>query len=98
MAVDVKQSDNICTQGYRNIWGKFSLEELTKIKEMIPEIRLSHTNYSPIDINHPDRLRKLIQTSYIDKNLKPFKEWAYYIDYPEQYHERLWTIIGLWMT
>jgi hypothetical protein len=93
----VKQSDNICTVNWRNIWGIFTLDELKTIKNTIPDCRLCSTQYTfMVDINHPDRLERYIN-NMIKDGKKPPKEWAYYIDYPKQFHDKIWGIIN-WNT
>lgn len=88
----VKQSDNTCTVGWRNIWGRFTLQELQLIKKAVPECGLCSTQYTfMVDVNHPDRLERYMTS-------KPHlpNDWGYYIDYPQSLHEKIWNVINIW--
>jgi len=93
----VKQSDNICTVGYRNIWGNFTQSEINLLCNAVKEGRLCSTQYTERwDINHPERLDKYIQ--YRKRhNLYVMDLWGFYFDYPAHLNDRVWQIINTWM-
>jgi len=92
----IKQSDNICTVGWRNIWGNFSVEQITALYNAIENRSMISTQYTERwDINHPERLAKYID--YRTKNkLFVMDVWGFYFEYPEQYHNKVWAIINTW--
>lgn len=90
-----RQSDNICTVGWRNIWGRFTLEQITILFNAIEQCSMSSTQSSGNwDINHPERLAKYIDTH--KGHLYITDKWGFYFDYPEQYHSKVWDIITIW--
>jgi len=94
---DVKQSDNINTVGWRNIWGNFTLAELKTITNALPKYHMSHTSYTfRYDVNGITKLEKFIQ-HLVDSGRTIPHDWGYYIDYPEEYHDKVWTIINNWL-
>lgn len=98
MKTTIKQSDNICTVGWRNIWGNFTVEQITVLYNAFSEHRCSmiSTQYTErFDINHPDRLVEYI--NYRNKNnLWVMPKWGFYFDYPAEYHDKVWSIINNW--
>ena len=92
----IKQSDNICTVGWRNIWGDFTVEQISFLFNAFERCHISSTQYTEQwDINHPERLAKYID--YRTKNnLYVMDKWGFYFDYPDQYHSKVWDIINIW--
>lgn len=93
----IKQSDNIGTVGWRNIWGVFTLAELEFIIRSIPDARLSHTGYTSHNINTIENLTRYIKYQYTDQGQIDPKAWHFYIDYPQEEHDRIWSIIQIWL-
>lgn len=92
----IKQSDNICTVGWRNIWGTFTVEQITILYNAIERCHMSSTQYTERwDINHPERLTKYIDYRTNNK-LSVMNIWGFYFDYPAQYHDKVWAIINTW--
>ena len=93
----VKQSDNTCSVNYRNIWGRFTLQELTIIKEMMPDVSLCSTQYTMMyDVNSINGLHRYINTMAAQGRYMP-DDWGYYIEYHKSQHETIWMMITTWL-
>lgn len=86
----VKQCDNIGTVGWRNIWGLFTIDQLAILTQTIPTNHISNTFHAKnFNVNSIERL-----TRYASQCKNPMKQWAYYFDYPKQYHKQVWDILN----
>lgn len=93
----VKQSDNTGSVGYRNIWGRFTLLELTIIKDMMPECSLCSTQYTMMyDVNTIKGLHQYINAMNKEHRYKP-DDWGYYIEYHASQHDKFWTMLTTWL-